>query len=978
MNEKRTSIKQRKYSKMIVKKNIFIFMCLALLFSPIMTALNGFAGKVYAEGFTTIIMSIDELNEIRNNLDGNYTLGADINLTKVENWHPIGSVEQPFNGHFNGNGFKVTGMDSVYEQDKYGGLFTNVSTNANIEQLHVEYRDVIETDDMKELQQTDLENDHLVIHHVNDEGELTENNHSESENINTEDDHVNNFDTTTASPFAMIMSNDEADFEWEVNPDNNTTVRITGYIGTSTDITIPDTLDGKAVTQISTNAFSEKGLTSVVIPDSVISIGINAFGYNHLTTVTIPNSVEIINAFAFRNNQLNQIVLGNSVKEIRTGAFEFNKLTEINFPNSLETIGAYAFSDNDLTQLIIPDSVTSIGGFAFLYNKLTTAKLSENLTEISSALFQGNRLTEIEIPQSVTIIHSNAFFDNNITDIVIPEGVKTIGHYAFDRSIYLNKMGSLVIPKSVEEIGDTTFSGVFDTITVHPDNLYFSDQNNKGLFNKDGTKMYLATVSGAENIPAGIEHIPSYAFMGAGLTSIQLPDTVKTIGSMAFADNNLTEITIGENIEDIGTEAFFNNPFDKIIVHQNNPYYSDQGETGLYSKDGAILYYGTTTGQIADDTKIIHFAAFYNLGLTNIVIPNSVEYLLEAAFSSNNISHVYIGSGIKPFENSGDTWHELGIAFHDNPIVQIKVDSENPWYKDVDGQAVYTKDGKILVFGTPLSSIADGTEEIYFEALHGSDTETLDIPASVKSLMDYSIGYTKNVKNIIIRNKDLPFNSSDEWPQIYFIDADETDPIGDVTIWGYAGSTAETFADDFGYTFKTLQDIESVENPSSIEVDYGTDRTQLNLPEKVIVTLSNNDTEEIDVIWDTSSYNGSSAGTYTFQGELINLPFGIINVNSLSAEIQITIKEEDDVIVEDEDTDKKDNTVEENDSDHEQINIIVTTNNESNGDGAVISEVDANKLPKTATHTFNIMLAGLLLTIIGGFILILARNKRIS
>lgn len=76
--------------------------------------------------------------------------------------------------------------------------------------------------------------------------------------------------------------------------------RITGYIGLTTDVVIPDTLDGYSVTAIGANAFEGKGLTSVSIPSSVTFIGNSAFRSNNLTSLIVPGSVNTVEANAFR------------------------------------------------------------------------------------------------------------------------------------------------------------------------------------------------------------------------------------------------------------------------------------------------------------------------------------------------------------------------------------------------------------------------------------------------------------------------------------------------------------------------------------------------------------------------------------------------------------------------------------------------------------------------------------------------------
>ncbi|GHU95935.1 hypothetical protein FACS189479_09630 [Spirochaetia bacterium] len=91
------------------------------------------------------------------------------------------------------------------------------------------------------------------------------------------------------------------------------TVTITGYTGTAKKVVIPKKINNRPVEAIGNDAFSNKELTNVTIPNSVSLIGSNAFAGNQLTSVTIPNSVTLIGWFAFQKNQLTSVIIPNSV-----------------------------------------------------------------------------------------------------------------------------------------------------------------------------------------------------------------------------------------------------------------------------------------------------------------------------------------------------------------------------------------------------------------------------------------------------------------------------------------------------------------------------------------------------------------------------------------------------------------------------------------------------------------------------------------
>jgi Leucine-rich repeat (LRR) protein len=226
-----------------------------------------------------------------------------------------------------------------------------------------------------------------------------------------------------------IVYDNENDFV--VNVWYGKTVSIINYVGSSKDVRIPPRIGELPVTIIESDAFKEKSLTSVIIPDSVTHIGTRAFQENRLTSITLPQGITVIENNAFARNYLTSVTIPDSVTRIGIRAFERNQLTHAVIPNSVTHIGEAAFSNNKLTEIIIPDRITSIEATAFENNNLTSITIPEGVRTIGDYAFKYNKLTEIIIPQSVTSIGREAFrYNDSITKITIGENVK-LGYYAF-------------------------------------------------------------------------------------------------------------------------------------------------------------------------------------------------------------------------------------------------------------------------------------------------------------------------------------------------------------------------------------------------------------------------------------------------------------------------------------------------------------------------------------------------------------------
>jgi hypothetical protein len=131
------------------------------------------------------------------------------------------------------------------------------------------------------------------------------------------------------------------DFTYTVE---NGKASVTAYDGASTDMVIPSTLGGFPVTAIAVRAFQDHALTSVVLPEGLITIGALAFVRTSLTSVTLPSTLTTIESGALSENSLTSVTIPASVTVIEDNAFyQSPGLQSVVFEGNAPTMNAAAF-----------------------------------------------------------------------------------------------------------------------------------------------------------------------------------------------------------------------------------------------------------------------------------------------------------------------------------------------------------------------------------------------------------------------------------------------------------------------------------------------------------------------------------------------------------------------------------------------------------------------------------------------------------
>ncbi|MBR4162789.1 MAG: leucine-rich repeat protein [Solobacterium sp.] len=209
-----------------------------------------------------------------------------------------------------------------------------------------------------------------------------------------------------------------------------------------------------------------------------------------------------------------ETVNGLPVKEIGMSAFyNLDTLVEVNVPSSVETICSLSFNS---------------------LKSLERINMMDGLKEIQNdAICSCPALKEISLPDTLTIIGR--------------EGINNTG------------IESLVLPASLEKIGDVPFSenSSLKEITIE-DNDYYKTVDGI-LFTKDGSRLIqYPSMHGEEyEVPEGTKHIAYGAFAESPVTHVSFPETLQTIENCAFFDcTSLQDVVLPESLETIGERAF--------------------------------------------------------------------------------------------------------------------------------------------------------------------------------------------------------------------------------------------------------------------------------------------------------------------------------------------------------------------------------------------------------------------------------------
>lgn len=278
---------------------------------------------------------------------------------------------------------------------------------------------------------------------------LGENKKSEREN------NANRIKQAEQAAIIVALTDDVAE-KWEYDFVNSgKEVRILGYLGNNTKVTIPSDIEGKSVTTIGSGEFSVPltgigKILELVIPNSVHTISNYAFYSQYgaekiLKRVIIGNGVQTIGSNAFRNCYLLEYIsIGDGVKEIGQSVFQQAGRNSVSndfvvmFGKNVEKIGDWAFSEcYHLRNLILPNKLKEIGICAFeACNQILEVTIPDGVEIIKDSAFSGcSEARKLTLNNTITSINRAVFRSWwNLDEVYIPPQVTTIGKLAFEHN----------------------------------------------------------------------------------------------------------------------------------------------------------------------------------------------------------------------------------------------------------------------------------------------------------------------------------------------------------------------------------------------------------------------------------------------------------------------------------------------------------------------------------------------------------------
>ncbi|MBO7395421.1 MAG: leucine-rich repeat protein [Ruminococcus sp.] len=431
-------------------------------------------------------------------------------------------------------------------------------------------------------------------------------------------------DDAETAPDEELEGEEEGGFRYTVDTDGNAV--ILGNTLEDKEVTVPDTLGGKPVTELATDAFLGSHAEKIIIPAGIeyistddpfasclnlTEIEVASDNKNYCSEGGVLFSKDMKKLLHYPcANERESYAVPDGIEEIGVAGFAESRLKKITLPSSLKTIGRHSFSFCQFLEEIDMSgtSIEYVDVMAFINDiSLTSVKFSDSTAEIDLAAFFGcSKLAEVELPPQISVIRQSAFAGTALKQVTIPATIQEIGYCAFGYDeneimdsdfVIIGTPGTIAeqyCKDSDSEYGYTnnfTFKSVAAAEAEEEYNKldkHAFDDYEYALIDGEAYITFCVSMDDVINVPAEMDgHQIVGLYKGAFVTNeaseIILPEGLKTIGENMFS-SNLKKLTIPSSCEYIeGSEPFVDcAALESITVAD--------GEGGAFSSQDGVLY----------------------------------------------------------------------------------------------------------------------------------------------------------------------------------------------------------------------------------------------------------------------------------------------------------------------------------------------------------------------------------------------------
>ena len=491
--------------------------------------------------------------------------------------------------------------------------------------------------------------------------------------------------------------------------------------------------------------------------------------------------------------------------------------TSLDIPSEIDgktvtAIGANAFAGAPLSSVTIPETVTAIGAGAFQGTDLTWVKVPASVAEIGEKAFgydaDGQPIVDFTLcvaPGSTAEAYAKAnnfaleYFTESGLRYEILTDAETGDQYA-SIITYDGTDPQLVIPETLQDVPVTEIG-----YRAFLENAVITGVTLPSTLKKIGDRAFMFTNVGDIDLPAGLEIIEEGAFAQMpNLTAINIPGGVKELPYMVFYnDVNLASVTLNEGLEKIGSDVFSSCSGLKSLILPDTV--KELGEN-TFQNCTSLASINFPAG-----LTYIPYACFDNAGLTTLTIPENIVSIGGGAFGRcAKLTSITLPASLTALGE------QFGAGVFNGCSALTEVN--------------FAENGKLTMIGaftfngcTSLTQITipETVTSIEYCAFSESGLTSVDIPASVEKIAGQAFYLCNSLKTItlhegLISVDSMAFTGCTSVKEIFlprslttignnaFGYANWSSKVENFTIHGYAGTAAETYATENGFTFEAI------------------------------------------------------------------------------------------------------------------------------------------------------------------------------